>query len=167
MATVTRAASVCVASNNAGSSERARADRNRHSTAAWLLFAFLALFATVALADDRDDAEKLKAFRQLNPDTRTLQKHGVEFHAGYVELHYFGMDWRIFYIPLLAPLPGARLEDEARIPNAFEQLGMPYASTLPPMFQNDRSPAVAREYKRIEKLTKEQKVEVQPDSPQQ
>jgi hypothetical protein len=78
------------------------------------------------------------------------------------------MDWRIMYLPLLAPLPGARLEDEGKIPNAFEQLGMPYASTLPPMFQNDRSPAVEREYKRIEKLTKNQTVEVKPDAaPQQ
>ncbi|HJT16555.1 MAG TPA: hypothetical protein VJ853_04175 [Thermoanaerobaculia bacterium] len=91
----------------------------------------------------------------------------MEFHAGYVELHYFGMDWRIMYLPLLAPLPGARLEDEAKIPNAFEQLGMPYASTMPPMFQNDRSPAVEKEYRRIEKLTKQQTLEVKPDSQQQ
>jgi len=96
-----------------------------------------------------------------------VQQRGVEFHAGYVELHYFGMDWRIMYLPLLAPLPGARLEDAGTIPNAFQQLGMPYATTLPPMFQADRSPAVEREYKRIEKLTKHQKVEVKPDSLQQ
>jgi hypothetical protein len=91
----------------------------------------------------------------------------VEFHPGYLELHYFGMDWRIFYIPLLAPLPGARLEDGAKIPTAFDQFGTPYASTMPPMFQNDRSPGVEREYKRIEKLTKNQKVEVHPDTQQQ
>lgn len=77
----------------------------------------------------------------------------VEWHTGYVELHYFGMDWRIVYLPLLAPLPGAKLEDGAKIPNPFELTGTPYASTMPPMFQQDRSRDVEREFKRIQKLT--------------
>ncbi|HUJ13293.1 MAG TPA: hypothetical protein VL284_05815 [Thermoanaerobaculia bacterium] len=124
----------------------------------------IVVFAAAALADDKDDAAKLKAFRELNPDNRIVQKHGVEFHAGYVELHYFGADWRFFYLPLLAPLPGSRLEDEATIPNAFQQLGMPYASSMPPMFQNDRPPAEEREFQRIEKMTKDQKVVATPDS---
>ena len=71
------------------------------------------------------------------------------------------MDWRFVYLPLLAPLPGARLEDGAKIPNPFELTGTPYANTLPPMFQ-DRSRDVQREYNRIEKLTKDQKVVVVP-----
>ena len=57
------------------------------------------------------------------------------------------------FVAFLAPLPGARLEDGAKIPNPFELTGTPYASTLPPMFQNDRSRAVEREYKRIQKVT--------------
>jgi len=116
--------------------------------------ALLLFAATAAFADQRDDAEKLKAFRDLNPDNRAASDRRVEFHTGYVELHYFGMDWRIFYLPLLAPLPGARLEDEAKIPNPFELTGTPYATTMPPMFDHDRSREVEREYKRIEKLTR-------------
>jgi hypothetical protein len=112
----------------------------------------LLLLATGAFADD--DAEKLKAWRDLNPDDRpaTVGKR-VEWHAGYVEIHALGTDFRIFYLPFLAPLPGARLEDGAKIPNAFELTGTPYANTLPPMFDKDRSAAVEREYKRIQKLT--------------
>ncbi len=34
---------------------------------------------------------------------------------------------------------------------------------MPPMFQQERSRDVQREYKRIEKLTKKQKVEVKTD----
>ena len=115
--------------------------------------ALAAIFlATTAFAQTADDAEKLKAFRDLNPD-RPATDRRVEFHTGFVEFHAWGMDWRIFYLPLLAPLPGARLEDGAKIPNPFELTGTPYANTLPPMFDKERSSAVDREYKRIQKLT--------------
>jgi hypothetical protein len=131
-----------------------------------ILIAALLLIATAAFADERDDAEKLKAFRDLNPDDRQASQRRVTWHAGYLELHALGMDWRIFYLPILAPLPGARLEDAGKIPNPFELTGTPYASTMPPMFDHDRSRDVELEYRRIKKLTKEQKVEVKPDSGQ-
>ena len=99
------------------------------------------------------DAEKLKAWRDLNPDDRPASKQRVEWHTGYVEIHALGTDFRIFYLPFLAPLPGARLEDAGKIPNPFELTGTPYASTMPPMFDNDRSWAVEREYRRIQRLT--------------
>ena len=168
MAATSRSASVLVSAHNAGDSERARADRNADPAARWLRglgIACLVVFAAVAFADDKDDAAKLKAFRDLNPDNRSgVPDRRVEFHTGFVELHYFGMDWRIFYLPFLAPLPGARLEDGAKIPNPFELTGTPYANQLPPMFDKDRPRDVQREYNRIEKLTKEQKVVVVPSS---
>jgi hypothetical protein len=111
------------------------------------------LIAGAANADERDDAEKLKAFRDLNPDDRAASDRRVTWHTGYVEFHALNMDWRIIYLPLLPPLPGARLEDGAKIPNPFELTGTPYASTMPPMFDHDRSWAVEREYRRIQKLT--------------
>jgi hypothetical protein len=156
MATASCASAVRVSRDHHGSAERSRAHRNANSAAARILriaVALVFLFASITFADQRDDAEKLKAFRDLNPDNRGASDRRVEFHLGYVELHYLGMDWRIFYLPILAPLPGARLEDAAKIPNPFELTGTPYASTMPPMFDHDRSRAVEREYKRIEKLT--------------
>src|SRR5439155_25353060 len=106
-----------------------------------------------AFAQTADDAEHFSAFRDSIPD-RLATDRRVEFHIGFVEFHAWGMDWRIFYLPLLAPLPGARLEDGAKIPNPFELTGTPYATTLPPMFDHDRSREVEREYKRIEKPTR-------------
>ena len=169
MVTAIRPASVRIVSDDARGAERARSDRNADSATSRIVrivVALLFVFSATLVADQTDDALKLKAFRELNPDNRPAKQQRVEFHAGYVELRYFGMDWRIFYIPLLAPLPGARLEDSGKIPNPFELTGTPYASTLPPMFDHDRSPAVEREYKRIEKLAKEQKLEVKTE-PQQ
>ena len=116
--------------------------------------ALAALFlATTAFAQTADDAEKLKAFRDLNPD-RPATDRRVEFHTGFVEFHAWGMDWRIFYLPLLAPLPGARLEDGAKIPNPFELTGTPYASSMPPaIFDSDRSWELEEEYQWIRRLT--------------
>ena len=74
------------------------------------------------------------------------------------------MDWRFFYLPLLAPLPGASLKDAGTIPNAFEQLGMQYPSTMPPAFDHDRSAAVEKEYKRIEKLSKQAQIVATPST---
>jgi hypothetical protein len=122
----------------------------------------LLLAAAGAFADDKDDAQKLKAFRDLNPDNKTVPDRRVEFHPGYLEIHYFGMDWRIVYLPILAPLPGARLEDAGTIPNPFDLNRSPYVTTLPPMAQQERSRDVQREYNRIEKLTKDQKLVVTP-----
>ena len=165
MAAISRSASVLVSAEHARDAERAGAHRNRDSSAAGILriaFAFLFVFAAVAFADDKDDAAKLKVFRDLNPTTAgQVPGKRVEFHFPYVDLHYFGMDWRILYLPLLAPLPGASLKDAGTIPNAFEQLGMQNAaSTLPPAFSHDRSAAVDKEYKRIEKLSKQAHVVV-------
>jgi hypothetical protein len=60
----------------------------------------------------------------------------------------------------MAPLPGSGFQNTAKIPNPFELTQTPYASTLPPMFDHHRSWAVEREYRRIEKLKKKQRVEV-------
>jgi hypothetical protein len=125
-----------------------------------VVLALALLAATSAFADD--DAEKLKAFRDLNPD-RPATGHAVQWHLGYVEFRALGMDWRIFYLPILPPVPGSGFQNTAKIPNAFDLTQTPYASTLPPMFDHDRSRAVEREYQRIEKLTKKQKIEVKKE----
>jgi hypothetical protein len=121
-----------------------------------LVMALLAA-AVVASAQTADDAEKLKAFHDINALSPATHEFHLGWHFGYVQSMFrmFGMDWRItaVYLPLLPPLPGARLEDGAKIPNPFELTGTPYASTMPPMFDKDRSWAVEREYRRIERLT--------------
>jgi hypothetical protein len=114
----------------------------------------LALAATASAQTPTYTAEeKLKMFRTLNA-TAAQSDRRVEWHPGYVLFHFFGMDWRIFYLPLAAPLPGSRPQDAATIPNAFDLMRTPYATTLPPMFDEpDRSRDVKRERARIESLS--------------
>jgi hypothetical protein len=113
--------------------------------------------AMTALADDvpRPDYSRealLRAFGPLPPHG-ALPPGRVQWHVGWFEFRALGMSWRVAYLPIMAPLPGARLQDGAKIPNAFELTGTPYASTLPPMFDHDRPWAVEREYRRIQRLT--------------
>jgi len=122
----------------------------------------LVLLLASAAAFAEDDAEKLKAFRELNPD-RPATGHAVQWHLGYVEFRALGMDWRIFYLPIMAPLPGSGMQNTGKLPNPFDLTQTPYASTMPPMFDQDRSRAVEREYQRIERLTKKQKIEVKKE----
>ena len=114
----------------------------------------LALAATASAQTPTYTAEeKLKMFRTLNA-TPSSSGHRVEWGLGYVTIHAFGMDWRFNFLPILAPLPGSRPQDAATIPNAFDQLRTPYATTLPPMFDEpDRSRDVKRERARIESLS--------------
>jgi hypothetical protein len=121
---------------------------------ALLLFA---LAATAAAQEPTYSAEeKLKMFRTLNA-TAARSDRRVEWGFGYVTIHAFGMEWRFVFLPILAPLPGSRPQDAATIPNAFDQLRTPYATTLPPMFDDpDRSWAVKRERARIEHLSTDQ-----------
>jgi len=116
----------------------------------------LALAAAAAAQEPTYTAEeKLKMFRTLNVDAHAKDSRRVEWHVGYVEFHVLGMDWRFFYLPILAPLPGSRLQDNATVPNAFDLTRTPYASTFPPMLDEpDRSRAVQRERARIEASAK-------------
>jgi len=114
----------------------------------------LALAATTEAQTPTYTAEeKLTMFRTLNA-TPASSGHRVEWGVGYVTIHAFGMDWRFNFLPIMAPLPGSRPQDAATIPNAFDQLRIPYATTLPPMFDEpDRSRDVKRERARIESMS--------------
>jgi hypothetical protein len=118
---------------------------------ALLLFTLAA--TAVAQEQTYSAEEKLKMFRTLNA-TPASSSHSVEWGFGYVTIHAFGMDWRFVFLPIMAPLPGSRPQDAATIPNAFDLTRTPYATTLPPMFDEpERSRAVQRERARIERLS--------------
>ena len=121
---------------------------------ALLLFALAA--AVAAQTPTYTTEEKLKMFRTLNA-TPASSGHRVEWGFGYVTIHAFGMDWRFVFLPIMAPLPGSRPQDAATIPNAFDLTRTPYATTLPPMFDEpDRSRDVKRERARIEAMSSSQ-----------
>jgi hypothetical protein len=124
----------------------------RRAAIAVLVFAA----APVMFADEapRLDYSREGLLRLFSP-----QPGHVQWHAGYFDFRALSMHWRVLYLPIAKPV--VRLEDEAMIPNPFELTGTPYASTMPPaIFDYDRSWELEQEYRRIERLTKEQKVEV-------
>ncbi len=127
-----------------------------------LLAAALCLVPIGALAQGespRPDYSRSALLRMFAPrPSEQLPPGRVQWHHGYLEVRAFGTSWR--FMPLLAPLPGGRLEDNATIPNPFALTGTPYASTMPPMFDRDRSWAEEREYRRIEKMLRKQRVTV-------
>lgn len=123
------------------------------------LLAALSLVAVGAFAQEaapRPDYSRGALLRMfaLQPPER-LPPGRVQWHLGYVEFRALGMSWRIIYLPIAAPLPGGRLEDGATIPNPFALTRTPYASTMPPMFDRDRSWAEEREYRRILRMGRE------------
>jgi hypothetical protein len=120
----------------------------------------LLLTALPLLADEpKPDYSRetlLKMFAPRPPDP-PLPPGRVQWHVGYAEFRAWGMNWRVMYLPLLAPLPGSRPNDLATLPNPFALTGTPYASTMPPMFDNDRPWAVEREYRRILRMERKRR----------
>ena len=83
----------------------------------------------------------------------------IHWHFGWMEFHALGMDWRIFYLPIAIPLAGTALHDIAKVPNALELTGTPFA-TAPQLFP-DRSTSVNREVKRALTFERRAKVRVE------
>jgi len=109
--------------------------------------------ASAAFGDEgpKPDYSRQTLLRLFSPPARA-RTDGAQWHTGYVEFRALGVHWHVLYLPIAAPF--IRLEDEAKIPNPFELTGTAYASTLPPpVFYNDRSWELEREYRRIEWLT--------------
>jgi hypothetical protein len=83
----------------------------------------------------------------------------IRWHLGWMEFHALGMDWRIFYLPIAIPMAGTALHDIAKVPNALDLTGTPFA-TGPQLFP-DRSASVNREVKRALKFERQAKVKVE------
>ena len=81
------------------------------------------------------------------------------FHFGYVEFRALGMDWRISYLPIAAPLPGSTPLDARKMPTAFALLRPTPSPTGPPMLDDERSFAARREFRRVQKMTAHTKLE--------
>jgi len=109
--------------------------------------------ASAAFADEgrTSDYSRQTLLRLFSPPARA-GRGGAQWHTGYVEFRALGVHWRLLYLPIAAPF--IRLEDKAKIPNAFELTRTAYASTLPPpVFDTDRSWELEQEYRRIQRLT--------------
>jgi hypothetical protein len=80
------------------------------------------------------------------PDKRHL-------HFGYFEFRALGMDWRLFYLPLAAPLAGSGPAGAGKLPTALQLISPRISSPGPPILDDERTFAEEREYRRIRKMT--------------
>ena len=54
---------------------------------------------------------------RMSPLPEHLPPGRVQWHIGWMEFRAFGMQWRIFYLPITVPLAGSGLNNVANIPN--------------------------------------------------
>ncbi len=128
-----------------------------------LAFAFaVLLIATLALGDEPSAPERKDYSRdallhfvasdniRMSPLPDHLPPGRIQWHLGWAEFAALGMHWHIFYLPIAVPLAGTSLHDHAKVPNALELTGTPFA-TGPDLF-HDRSASVNRELNRVLKM---------------
>jgi hypothetical protein len=123
----------------------------------------LALPLAAALADDAPKPDySEKALLQFTKEfLRQEQAERVDFHIGSIDIYHFGMRARFYWLPLLAPLPGTRLNEVAKFPDPFALTNTRIARSMPYMGDEERPAAVSREIRRVLKLEKRAKVKVQ------
>lgn len=98
---------------------------------------------------------------RMSPLPDHLPPGRVQWHLGWMEFRALGMQWRVFYLPIMVPLAGSGLQDVAKVPNAFELTDTPFATS--PQLYPDRSASVNREMKRVLKLERQAKVKVKAE----
>lgn len=136
-----------------------------------LAFAFAALLIASAILADEPPTTKQDYSRdallhfvasndiKMSPLPDHLPPGRIQWHHGWVEFTALGMQWRIFYLPILTPLAGSGLQNAANVPNPLEMIGTPFPPS--PQLSPDRTPAVNRELKRVLKMERQAKVKVE------
>jgi hypothetical protein len=119
-----------------------------------LLACFLAL---PALADEPPDYSRQNLLRVFAPHEIELPPRPpgrVQWHIGYFDFRALGMDWRIGYLPIAAPLPGTRLNETAKPPDPFALTNTSIANAPPPIVFDDLSRETRAELRRVRRRTK-------------
>src|SRR5207248_966389 len=96
---------------------------------------------------------------KMSPLPEHLPPGRIQWHLGWMEFRTHGMQWRIFYLPIVVPLAGSWIQSVAKPPNALELTGTPFASG-PEIFR-DRPASVNREMKRVLKLQRQARVKTE------
>ena len=119
------------------------------------MLAFVLVFATAAVTPDYSNDALLKVLAIYNDDHRPPVPQSRHVHFGYIEWRALGMDWRFFYLPIVAPLSGSGPGGAGKMPNPFALTGT-LTPSMPPMLDHDRSRAAEREFRRIQRIKRSQ-----------
>ena len=76
----------------------------------------------------------------------------MQWHIGYFDFHALGMDWRIVYLPIAAPLSGTRLNETAKPPDPFALTNTSIANA-PPILLDEPSRDARAELRRVRRRT--------------
>jgi len=93
---------------------------------------------------------------KMSPLPDHLPPGRIQWHFGWMEFRGLGLDWRIFYLPIVVPLAGSGIQNVAKVPNALELTGTRFAAG-PDIFR-ERPASVNREVKRVLKIERQAKV---------
>ena len=112
------------------------------------------LIALPALGQTPDYSRQtlVKIFAPHEIDLPPRPPARVQWHLGYVDFRALGMDWRVAYLPIAAPLAGTRLNETATLPNAFALTNTPIANSRP-LVLDEPSHEVRAEVRRIRRRT--------------
>jgi len=111
--------------------------------------------AAAALADDapRTDYSRDAMLSFTREVIRQREAERVEIDFGAIDVYKFGTHLKFFWLPFLAPLPGTKLNETARIPDAFSLTNTRIAGSMPYMAEESRA-GVNREIRRVLRLEK-------------
>jgi hypothetical protein len=113
------------------------------------------LTAAATLADDapQPDYSKEALLTFSREVLRQREAERVEVDFGAINVYKFGMSMKFFWLPFLAPLPGTKLNETARIPDAFSLTNTRIAGSMPYMAEESRA-GVNREIRRVLRMDK-------------
>ena len=120
-------------------------------------FALLSLLAAaVALADDTPppDYSQPAMLSFTREVLRQRAAERIDIDWGAIDIYHFGLHTRLFWLPFLAPLPGTKLNETAKLPSPFALTNTAIARSMPYMGDDENSSAVNREIRRVLRLEK-------------
>jgi len=78
----------------------------------------------------------------------------IDIDLGAIDVYHFGMRSRFYWLPFLAPLPGTKLNETAKLPSPFALTQTAIARSMPYMSDDDTAAAVNREVRRVLRMEK-------------
>ena len=122
-----------------------------------ITFALVTLIgAATVLADDAPKPDysqpAMLSFTQEVLRQRAAER--IDIDLGAIDIYHFGLRSRFYWLPFLAPLPGTKLNETAKLPSPFALTQTAIARSMPYMSDDETSSAVNREVRRVLRMDK-------------